>query len=260
MTHLTLKARRSIAFRTLLTKEIHRFLKVWLHSLAAPILTGFLYLVVFGEALAKHLPVYEGVTYTAFIIPGLIMMTVLQNAFANTSSSLLQSKISGSLVFVLMPCFPAVDFVLAYVGASVVRSLFTGVGLYLVCLWWAHPPIVVPFFILAFSLLGAILMASLGLLTALKAQKYDHLGAVQNFVVMPLTFLSGVFYSIEALPAFWQQVTHVNPFYYMVDGFRQGFFGTGHADPWLSLVIVALVSVLLVTYTIRQVRVTFNLP
>lgn len=226
-----------IAFLTLFEKEVTRFLKVWQHTIAAPILTGFLYLVVFGEALSRHLPVYEGVSYTAFIIPGLIMMTVLQNAFSNTASSFIQSKISGNLVFVLLPAIPGPAMAAAYICASFVRAALAGAGLYLACAFWAAPPVREPVLLVAFAFCGAMIMASLGLITALWAEKYDQMGAVMNFVVMPLTFLSGVFYSVESLPPVWQALSRFNPFFYLVDGFRQGFFGVGATNAALSLVV-----------------------
>ncbi len=229
-----------IPFRTLFVKEVVRFLKVWRHTILAPILTSFLYLVVFGEALSKHLPVYEGVSYTAFIIPGLIMMTVLQNSFANTASSFLQSKIAGHLVFVLLPAIPGPALAAAYIGASFVRASLAGIGLYAACAFWATPPVHSAAMLFAFAFSGAAIMASLGLITALWAEKYDQMGAVMNFVVMPLTFLSGVFYSVESLPPFWRKLSLWNPFFYLVDGFRQGFFGRGATDAAVSLAVVLL--------------------
>ncbi len=233
-----------IPFWTLFKKEVRRFMKVGLHAVAAPVMTGALYLFVFGEALSTHLQVYEGVGYTAFIIPGLIMMTVLQNAFSNTSSSLIQSKISGNLIFIQMPNIPGPAIAAAYIGASLVRSLMVGVGLYAVCALWAAPPVQMPGFLFAFGFCGAVIMASLGLITALWAEKYDQMGAIQNFVVMPLTFLSGVFYSVDSLPGAWKVITLWNPFYYLVQGFRMGFFGPGAENPFLSLAIVAGVAFL----------------
>lgn len=231
-----------IPFRTLLAKEVRRFLRVGLHTVLAPIMTGLLYLVVFGEALSKHLPVYEGVSYTAYIIPGLIMMSMLQNAFANPASSLIQSKISGNLVFILMPSIPAPAVIGAYLGAALIRSAMVGLGLWTVCMLWARPPVDAPLLLVAFGFFGALLMGSLGIITALWAEKYDQMGAVQNFVVMPLTFLSGVFYAVDALPPFWRAVTLWNPFFYLVDGFRTGFFGHGAVDPQTSLVVVGATS------------------
>lgn len=230
---------RFTPFWTLFRKEVARFLKVWIHTVMAPILTGFLYLVVFGEALSKHLPVYEGVSYTAYIIPGLIMMTVLQNAFSNTASSLIQSKISGNLVFVLLPAIPGAQVAFAYILASFLRAGMAALGLYLACAYWAAPTPAHPLWLAAFGFCGAAIMASLGLITALWAEKYDQMGAVMNFIVMPLTFLSGVFYSVESLPPLWQTLSRFNPFFYLVDGFRQVFFGCGAADPMKSLAIAA---------------------
>jgi len=172
-----------VPFWTLFKKEVIRFLKVWMHTVLAPVLTGGLYLFVFGEALSKHLPVYEGVSYTAFIIPGLIMMTVLQNAFSNTASSLIQSKISGNLVFILLPAIPGPQVAAAYIGASFVRSALAGAGLYLLCSWWASPPVREPGLLIAFGFFGAAIMAALGLITALWAEKYDQMGAVMNFFI-----------------------------------------------------------------------------
>lgn len=232
-----------IPFKTLFLKEVVRFMKVWMHTVIAPVLTGGLYLIVFGEALAKQLPVYEGVTYTAFIIPGLIMMTVLQNAFSNTASSLIQSKISGNLVFIQLPAIPGPAVAAAYICASFARSAIAGLGLFLLCSWWASPPVREPVLVLAFAFFGCMIMASMGLMTALWAEKYDQMGAVMNFVVMPLTFLSGVFYSIDSLPPFWQSVSRFNPFFYLVDGFRRGFFGTGGVEAWESLAIVAATAI-----------------
>ena len=236
-----------IPFRTVFLKEVVRFLKVWRHTVFVPMLTGGLYLIVFGEALSKHLPVYEGVSYTAFIIPGLIMMTVLQNAFANTASSLIQAKISGTLVFVLLPAVPGPAVAAAHICASLLRSAMAGTGLYLLCLWWASPPVREPLLLVAFGVFGAVIMSSLGLITALWAEKWDQMGAVMNFVIMPLTFLSGVFYSVESLPPFWRTVSLLNPFYYLVDGFRRGFFGTGGADAGLSLAVTGATAAALAT-------------
>lgn len=195
---------------------------------------------VFGEALAKHLPVYEGVSYTAYIIPGLIMMSMLQNAFANPASSLIQSKISGNLAFILMPSIPAPAVTGAYLAAALLRSVLVGAGLWAGCMLWARPPVESPMLLVAFGFFGAVLMGSFGIITALWSEKYDQMGALQNFVVMPLTFLSGVFYSVDALPDFWRAATLWNPFFYLVDGFRYGFFGAGAVEPLTSLAVAAV--------------------
>lgn len=233
-----------IPFWTVFAKETRRFLRIWMHTILAPILTGFLYLVIFGEALSKHLPLYEGVSYIDFIIPGLIMMSVLQNAFANTASSIIQAKIGGSLAFLLTPQIPGAVLGIAFLLSSSVRAVLVGVGLYAVCIYWSMPPVKEPLLLIFFGLAGTLMMASYGLITALWAEKYDQMGAVQNFVIMPLTFLSGVFYSINSLPGIWQTISRWNPFYYLVDGFRAGFLGTGAVDPYASLGVVVVATAL----------------
>ena len=220
-------------------KEVLRFWKVAFQTVAAPVLTALLYLLIFGHVLEDHVQVFPGVGYTSFLIPGLVMMSVLQNAFANSSSSLIQSKITGNLVFLLVtPLSPAAWF-LAYVGAAMVRGLAVGSGVLLVTVWFAPPGVAEPGWIIVFALLGAAILGTLGLIAGLWAEKFDQLAAFQNFIIMPMTFLSGVFYSVHSLPAFWQGVSHLNPFFYMIDGFRRGFFGASDVSPWLSLGVVA---------------------
>ncbi|MBB2485092.1 ABC transporter permease [Mitsuaria sp. WAJ17] len=224
--------------RTLFYKEVLRFWKVSFQTVAAPVLTAVLYLLIFGHVLEDHVKVYGHVAYTAFLIPGLVMMSVLQNAFANSSSSLIQSKITGNLVFVLLTPLSHWAWFLAYVGASVVRGLAVGLGVFLVTAWFAPPGLAQPLWVLVFALLGAGMLGALGLIAGLWAEKFDQMAAFQNFIIMPMTFLSGVFYSVHSLPAFWQGVSHMNPFFYMIDGFRHGFFGVSDVSPWLSLAIV----------------------
>lgn len=231
-----------IGFRTLFFKEVLRFWKVSFQTVAAPVLMAVLYLLVFGQVLQERVQIFEGIGYSAFLIPGLIMMSVLQNAFANTSSSLIQSKIMGNLVFVLLPPISYGAFFAAYVLAAVVRGLAVGLGVFAVALWFAPTELLAPaapLWIGVFALLGAALMGVLGLVAGIVSDKFDQLAAFQNFIVMPATFLSGVFYSVHGLPPFWQAASHVNPFFYMVDGFRFGFFARADASPWLSLAVVA---------------------
>lgn len=226
-------------FATLCHKELLRFFKVSVQTVAAPVLTALLYLVIFGHALEGRLQVYEGVRYTSFLVPGLVMMSVLQNAFANSSSSLIQSKITGNIVFVLLAPVSHLEFFGAYVLAAVVRGLVVGAGVLVVTLWFVQLRLEAPMWVLAFALLGAALLGTLGLIAGVLSDKIDQLAAFQNFVIMPLTFLSGVFYSIHTLPAFWQRLSHANPFFYMVDGFRYGFLGVSDFPPAASLGIVA---------------------
>lgn len=225
-------------WQTLLYKEVLRFWKVSFQTVAAPVLTAVLYLMVFGHVLDERVQVHEGVSYTAFLIPGLVMMSVLQNAFANSSSSLIQSKIMGNLVFLLLTPLSHRAWFVAYVGSSMVRGLVVGLGVLLVTSLFALPGFVAPLWIIVFAALGASMLGALGLIAGLWAEKFDQMAAFQNFVIMPMTFLSGVFYSIHSLPPFWQQVSHLNPFFYMIDGFRYGFFGVSDVSPWISLALV----------------------
>jgi len=224
--------------RTLFYKEVLRFWKVAFQTVAAPVLTAVMYLLVFGHTLEDHVKVYDTVSYTRFLIPGLVMMSVLQNAFANSSSSLIQSKITGNLVFLLLTPLSHWAWFLAYVGAAVVRGLAVGLGVMLVTVWFAPPGVSNLLWILAFAVLGAGLMGTLGLIAGLWAEKFDQLAAFQNFIIMPMTFLSGVFYSVHSLPGFWLTASHLNPFFYMIDGFRHGFFGVSDVSPWISLGVV----------------------
>jgi ABC-2 type transport system permease protein len=225
--------------RTLFHKEILRFWKVAFQTVAAPVITALLYLLIFGHVLEGRVEVYPGVGYTSFLIPGLVMMSVLQNAFANSSSSLIQSKVTGNLVFLLVTPLSHWAWFAAYVGASVVRGLVVGAGVLAVTIGFVPLRLAEPWWILAFGVLGAGIMGALGLIAGLWAEKFDQMAAFQNFLIMPLTMLSGVFYSVHSLPAVWQTVSHLNPFFYMIDGFRRGFFGVSDVSPWLSLAGVA---------------------
>jgi len=239
---------------TLFYKEVLRFWKVSFQTVGAPVLTAMLYLLIFGHVLEDRVQVYPGVRYTSFLIPGLVMMSVLQNAFANSSSSLVQSKITGNLVFLLVtPLSPAAWYV-AYVGASMVRGLAVGLGVLVVTLWFAPASPVQPWWIVIFGLLGAAMMGSLGLIAGLWAEKFDQMAAFQNFVIVPMTFLSGVFYSVHSLPSFWQAASHLNPFFYMIDGFRRGFFGVSDVPPAISLAVVVVTFALVATVALRLLQ------
>ncbi|WP_206950927.1 ABC transporter permease [Trinickia acidisoli] len=235
-------------FRTLFYKELLRFWKVSFQTVLAPVVTALLYLTIFGHALRGHVDVYPGVEYTSFLVPGLVMMSVLQNSFANSSSSLIQSKITGNLVFVLLPPLTYWEMYGAYVLASVVRGLAVGLGVFVVTIWFIPVTFTAPLFIVAFAVLGSAILGTLGLIAGIWAEKFDQLAAFQNFLIMPLTFLSGVFYSTHTLPTLWRHVSRLNPFFYMIDGFRYGFFGLSDIDPFVSLAVVggffALIAVL----------------
>jgi ABC-2 type transport system permease protein len=227
-------------FLTLLHKELLRVWKVGVQTIAAPVLTAVLYLVVFAHALEERVEVFEGVGYTAFLVPGLAMMSMLQNAFANSSSSLIQSKVTGNIVFVLLPPLSYREFFAAYVGAAILRGMAVGVGVIAVTAPLAGVGLAHPLWSVTFALLGTAILGAMGVMAGIWADKIDELAAFQNFIIMPLTFLAGVFYSIRSLPGFWQKVSHLNPFFYMIDGFRYGFFGASDVDPFVSLAVVAV--------------------
>jgi ABC-2 type transport system permease protein len=211
------------------------------------VLTALLYLVVFAHALEGRVRVYESVSYTEFLVPGLVMMAVLQNAFAIASSSLLQSSMTGILIFVLLPRLSPLDMYAAYVLGAMVRGLVVGLGVFIVTLAIAPGPAALahPLWALGFAVLGSGILGTLGVIAGIWADKFDQLAAFQNFLIMPLTFLSGVFYSIQTLPPFWQALSHFNPFFYMIDGFRYGFFGLSDVAPERSLALVTIAAVVL---------------
>ena len=246
-------------WRTLFYKEVLRFWKVSFQTVAAPVLTAVLYMLIFGHVLEDHVKVYGQVSYTAFLVPGLVMMSVLQNAFANSSSSLVQSKITGNLVFLLVTPLSHWAWFAAYVGASIVRGLAVGGGVMLVTVWFVPLQLAAPLWIVVFAGLGAGMLGSLGLIAGLWAEKFDQMAAFQNFIIMPMTFLSGVFYSVHSLPGAWQAVSHLNPFFYMIDGFRHGFFGVGDVSPWVSLGIVGTAFVVVSGIALRLLATGYKI-
>ncbi len=246
-------------FFTLLHKELLRFWKVGLQTVFAPMLSTLLYLLIFSHVLEDHAQAYPGVAYTVFLVPGLVMMAVLQNAFANSSSSLIQSKISGNLVFVLLSPLSYQEIFLAYVLASVVRGLAVGLGVYLVTLGFFEVPLSSFPWVFVFALVGSALLGALGIIAGIWAEKFDQLAAFQNFVILPLTFLSGVFYTIHSLPPFWQGLSHLNPFFYMIDGFRYGFFSVSDISPYISLGIVATCFLAVSWLTLRMLKAGYKI-
>ena len=245
--------------RTLLYKEVLRFWKVSFQTVAAPVLTAVLYLLIFGHVLEGRVTVFGSVGYTSFLIPGLVMMSVLQNAFANSSSSLIQSKITGNLVFLLVTPLSHWAWFVAYVGASVVRGVVVGAGVFVVTVWFAPFGVAQPLWVLVFAVMGAAMMGALGLIAGLWAEKFDQIAAFQNFIIMPMTFLSGVFYSVGSLPPFWKALSHLNPFFYMIDGFRHGFFGVSDVSPWLSLAVVGTSFVVVAVIALSLLRSGYKL-
>jgi ABC-2 type transport system permease protein len=254
-------------WRALFYKEVLRFWKVGFQTVAAPVLTAVLYLLIFGHVLEEHVTVYNGVGYTAFLIPGLVMMSVLQNAFANSSSSMVQSKIMGNLVFLLLTPLSHWSWFFAYTLSAVVRGIAVGSGVLFATALFVWQSSVLnfslfpqePLWVLVFALMGAGMLGALGLIAGLWAEKFDQMAAFQNFIIMPMTFLSGVFYSIHSLPSFWQHLSHLNPFFYMIDGFRYGFFGQSDVSPWISLSVVGVALTLVSALTLYLLRTGYKI-
>jgi ABC-2 type transport system permease protein len=244
---------------TLLKKELLRFWRVVFQTVAAPVITGILYLLIFSHVLDSRTEVYEGVPYSAFLIPGLIMMSLLQNAFANSSSSLVQSKVMGNIVFILLTPLTYIQFFIAFLIASIVRGLFVGLAIYLLAIIYIDLPLMHPWFIVSFSILGGALLGTFGILAGIWADRFDQMAAFQNFVIMPLSFLSGVFYSIHSLPPVWQSISKFNPFFYMIDGFRYGFFGQSDISPYISMAIVLTFFIILASLSIRLLKTGYKL-
>jgi ABC-2 type transport system permease protein len=246
-------------FYTLLHKELLRFWKVGLQSIFAPMTATLIYLLIFSHILEERAQAYPGVTYTTFLIPGLVMMAMLQNAFANSSSSLIQSKISGSIVFVLLSPLSYMEIFVAYILASIARGLLVGTGVYLVTLMFFDIPLQSLLWVFIFALIGNGFLGALGIIVAIWAEKFDQLAAFQNFVILPLTFLSGVFYTIHSLPPFWEDLSHFNPFFYVIDGFRYGFFGVSDISPYFSLMIVAICFLTVSWTTLQMLKKGYKL-
>ena len=244
---------------TLFKKEVLRFWRVAFQTIASPMITALLYLLIFSHVLADRVQIYDNVPYTAFLIPGLIMMSLLQNSFANTSSSLVQSKVMGNIVFVLLTPLTYLQFFIAFLAAAIVRGFVVGLSIYLVAIFFVDLPIMHIGWVLVFALLGSALLGTFGIIAGIWAERFDQMAAFQNFVIMPLTFLSGVFYSIHSLPPIWQTISHFNPFFYMIDGFRYGFFGQGDISPWGSLGVVLTFLVLLVALSLKMLKSGYKL-
>ncbi len=223
---------------TLFVRETRRFMNVKMQTIVAPALTAIMYLVVFRYAMgARSVPGLH-VDYFTFLIPGLVMMSMLQNAFANTSSSMIVGKVMNVHIYLLMAPLSAIEVVAAFLAAAMVRALVVATVLLLVLapfttLSFAHPGLV-----LFYGVCGSILMGGFGLIGGMWSDSFDNMALVNNFIIMPLTFLSGVFYSVTQLPPLWQQLNHLNPFFYLIDGFRYGFLGVGDTNPYTALWVV----------------------
>jgi len=240
---------------TLFAKETRRFLKVIIQTVLTPVITALLYLLVFNQVLQGRIQPYPGVSYSAFLVPGLIMMAMLQNSFANCSSSIIQSKMTGNLVFVLLAPISSVEFYCAFVGAAIIRGLVVGLGVWIISILLVEVPLAHPLWALWFAIIGGWILGGLGLLAGVWADNFDRLAVFQNFVILPLSFWSGVFYSLDNLPIFWQYVSAFNPFIYLMDGFRYGFLGISATNLWLAAgisLLIALVVSIIALYVLGQ--------
>ena len=226
---------------TLYLKEVRRFVKVATQTLLAPVVTTLLFLAIFSLALGRAVETVGGVPFVQFLAPGLVMMAMVQNAFANTSSSLLISKVQGNIVDVLMPPLSPGELTFGIAAGGVSRGLAVGVTVGLVM--WTIVPMRMhaPFFVLFHAVAACLLLSLLGIIGGIWAEKFDHMAAMTNFVITPLAFLSGTFYSVERLPGIWHTIAHLNPFFYMIDGFRYGFIG--HADGSLAAGLLVLIGI-----------------
>jgi ABC-2 type transport system permease protein len=246
-------------FPTLLYKEVLRFWKVSTQTIGAPVLTAVLFLFIFSHVMEGRIRMYDTVPYAGFLVPGLVMMSVLQNAFANSSSSLVQSKMTGNIIFVLLPPLAYWEFFAAYVLAAAARGMVVGAAVLLVTVPFVEIEFRHPLWIVAFAFFASAVLGSLGMIAGIWAEKIDQVAAFQNFFIMPLTFLSGVFYSIHSLPPFWQGLSHFNPFFYMIDGFRYGFFGVSDVHPFRSLTVVTAFLGVVSAMTLAMIKSGYRL-
>jgi ABC-2 type transport system permease protein len=231
-------------FYTLLHKELLRFCKVGLQSIFAPMIATLIYLFIFSHILEERAQAYPGVTYTAFLIPGLLMMAMLQNSFANSSSSLIQSKISGSIVFILLSPLSYMEIFVAYVLASIIRGFLVGAGIYLVILMFFDMPLQSLSWVFIFALIGNGFLGVLGIIAAIWAEKFDQLASFQT---------------IHSLPPFWEGLSRFNPFFYVIDGFRYGFFGISDVSPYFSFMIVGICFLAVSWVTLRMLKTGYKL-
>ncbi|OUT97503.1 MAG: metal-dependent hydrolase [Betaproteobacteria bacterium TMED41] len=238
------------AVYALLKKEILRFGKVWVQTILAPVISSLLFLIIFSYLLNGRLEPLPGVTYSSFLVPGLVMMTLQQNAFSNSSSSLTQSKISGNLIFLMLSPMRPWQWFIGYLGGSIVRGLSCGIVLWLFCLFVVQTPVKYPLWALWFAVMSCVLMGGLGIIAGIYAEKYDQISAFQNFLINPLTLLAGVFYSTSNLPDGWRSISLFNPFFYLIDGFRFGVFGVSDVTPWVSMFICNLSAIIVSTLCI----------
>lgn len=248
-----------IGLYTLTRKEVRRFLKVWVQTVAAPVVTSLLFYAVFALALGGVVRSVGDVPFLQFLGPGLVMMAIAQNAFANTSSSVLVAKVQGNIVDVLMTPLAAAELATAYVLGGVIRGLMVGVVTAIGI--WVFVPLGVhaPFYILFHAVAASMMLSLIGIMGGIWADKFDHMAAVTNFIVTPLSFLSGTFYSIQSVPPLFHTIAHLNPFFYFIDGFRYGFIGQTDGTLMTGLAVMVAVNALLWVLVLRMLRSGYKL-
>lgn len=244
---------------TLIRREISRFMNVWLQTVMAPLINAGLFLMIFTIAIGGQRGDVMGVPFMVFLAPGILTMTVIQNAFANTSSSLSSAKVQGNIVDTLMPPLSAAELVAGYIGGAVARGAIVAIVIGIGSAVFLGVQMQNPLWVIVFVLLGSILMGGLGLIAGIYANKFDQLSAISNFLVTPLAFLSGTFYSIQALPPVMQTLSHANPFFYIIDGVRFGMIGVSDSSPWLGLVVVGFSCVVVIGVCLRWMHTGYRL-
>ena len=250
----TIGAVNWVGLWTLYSKEVERFLKVYQHTIAGPALTTLLFLAVFSLALGRAVVDVGGIKYIEFLAPGLIIMTMAQNAFTNTSSSLISSKIMGNIVDLLMPPFTAHEINIAFIFGAITRAILVGIATAILMIPFVDINISNFFFFAFFAISGSIMMALIGLIAGIWAEKFDHIGAITNFAITPLTFLSGTFYSINRLPEPFYTISQYNPFFYMIDGFRYSMIGYADANIYIGMFVLTSINIFL--YFISWIMLT----
>ncbi len=244
---------------TLARREVLRFMNVWSQTIMGPLVNAGLFLLIFTIAIGPRRGDVMGVPFMEFLAPGILTMTVIQNAFANTSSSIISAKVGGNIVDTLMPPLSALELLVGYLAGAVARGLIVAVVIATGAVLFLGMPLHHPLIALGFVILGSILMGDLGMVAAVFANKFDQMSAISNFLITPLAFLSGTFYSIEALPPVLQTLSHANPFFYIIDGVRFGTIGVSDSSPWIGLAVVLVASAIVLSVVWRWLRDGYRL-
>jgi len=248
-----------IAYKTIVIKEVLRFSRIWVQTIFPPIITTSLYLLIFGGLMGERIGQMQGIDYLQYIIPGIILMTVIQNAYANTVSSFFLAKFNHSIEELLVSPVPYWVILLGYISGGVVRGFVVGLGVFIAVSFFVEFTIDSLFITFMTFLLTAILFSLAGFINAIFAQSFDDISIVPTFILMPMTYLGGMFYSIDILPQFWQDLSKFNPIYYMVDSFRLGFLGVSTSDFWTSMSVLSIMIVVLATVSFYLLKKGVNI-